>query len=138
MRTGVGAFLVAVGAGFLALSLPAAQGRKNAPARPVPKPAAAVPAPVAKGDPAAGKKLFQANCAVCHFADASIPKVGPGMKGLFKQAKLALNGLPLTEENVRKVMDAGVGDPTMPRMPAYRTLLTPKEKDDLIAYLKTL
>lgn len=126
-----------------ALALPLAAQAPKRPTRKKPppvaaKPAAPAPTPQSQGDPAAGKKLFQANCAVCHFADASIPKVGPGLKGLFKQEKLALNGLPLTEENVRKVMDAGVGDPAMPRMPAYRTLLTRKEKDDLIAYLKTL
>ena len=115
----------------------AAPGRKQrAPSSA--KPPAPAPAPESKGDPAAGKKLFQANCAICHFADASIAKVGPGMKDLFKREKLALNSLPVTEENVRKVMDAGVGDPAMPRMPAYRDLLTRKEKDDLIAYLKTL
>ena len=91
-----------------------------------------------KGDAQAGKKLYKAHCAICHFADASIAKVGPGMKGLFQMKKLPKNGQPVTEENIRKIILDGAGDPKMPLMPHYRDILSPKDLDDLVAYLKTL
>lgn len=96
------------------------------------------PAGEDKGDPVAGKKLYKAHCALCHFADAGIVKVGPGMKGLFQMKKLPLSGLPLTEENVRRRVAEGNPDPQKPLMPAYKDIFTPKEMDDLLAYLKTL
>jgi cytochrome c2 len=88
----------------------------------------------AAGDAAKGKEVFE-QCAVCHNADSNEKKVGPGLKGLFKHDKLA-NGKKPTEGNVRaKIDDGGTGTPAMP---AYKDMLTDKEKDDLIAYLKTL
>lgn len=90
------------------------------------------------GDSLAGKKLYRTHCAICHFADATVDKVGPGMKGLFQLKKLPRRGMPVTEENVRKIILEGVGDPKMPLMPLYRDLLTGNEIDDLLAYLRTL
>ena len=109
----------------LALGL-SAQGEKKDP-----------PAEV-KGDATAGRRIYKAHCSLCHFADAAIVKVGPGMKDLFKQKKLPLTGLPMTEENVRKRVAEGNPDPQKPLMPAYKDILTAKEMDDLMAYLKTL
>lgn len=96
------------------------------------------PVSEARGDAAAGKKLYKAHCALCHFADAAIVKVGPGMKGLFQMKKLSLSGLPATEENIRKRVAEGNPDPQKPLMPAYREIFTAREMDDLVAYLKTL
>ena len=67
------------------------------------KPAEKTDMEAPKGDTVAGKKLYKAHCAICHFADASIDKVGPGMKGLFQMKKLPKNGQPVTEENIRKI-----------------------------------
>ena len=39
------------------------------------------------GDAAKGKETFD-QCSVCHNADSEETKVGPGLKGLFKHAKL--------------------------------------------------
>ena len=103
-----------------------AQGQKNEPVS------------EARGDPAAGRKLYKAHCALCHFADAAIVKVGPGLKGLFQMKKLPLSGLPLTEENIRKRVGEGNPDPQKPLMPAYKDIFTAGEMDDLVAYLKTL
>ena len=84
-----------------------------------------------KGDPAKGKEVFE-QCAVCHNADSDEKKMGPGLKGLFKKDKLT-NGKKPTEANIRaKIEEGGNG------MPSYKDMLSDQEKDDLIAYLKTL
>jgi cytochrome c len=87
--------------------------------------------PKQAGDAAKGKAAFK-QCAVCHDPASDVRKVGPGMKGLFKRAKLS-NGKPVNELNVRAVLEAGGNG-----MPPYRQMLTAAEKDALIAYLKTL
>ena len=84
-----------------------------------------------KGDAEKGKEVFQ-QCAICHNPDSDEKKMGPGLKGLFKKDKL-FNGKKPTEANVRAHIDeGGIG------MPAYKDMLSDQEKDDLIAYLKTL
>ncbi len=84
-----------------------------------------------KGDPEKGKETFQ-QCAVCHNADSTDKKMGPGLKGLFSREKMT-NGKKPTEENVRAKIDEGGNG-----MPAYKEMLSDEEKNDLIAYLKTL
>jgi mono/diheme cytochrome c family protein len=84
-----------------------------------------------QGDVAKGKAVFQ-QCIVCHNADSGQKKMGPGLKGLFKKAKLA-DGKKPTDAAVRARIDAGGNG-----MPAYKDMLSDVEKDDLIAYLKTL
>src|SRR3954471_175601 len=39
------------------------------------------------GDPAKGKDAFE-QCSVCHNVDTDEKKIGPSLKGLFKQDKL--------------------------------------------------
>ena len=83
------------------------------------------------GDPAKGKVVFQ-HCSMCHRADSGEKRMGPGLKGLFQRAKLQ-NGKKPTELTVRaQINDGGNG------MTAYKEMLSEQEKDDLIAYLKTL
>ncbi len=85
----------------------------------------------AAGDAAKGKEVFD-QCSVCHNSDSTDQKIGPGLKGLFKRDKLA-SGKPVNEANVRaQINDGGNG------MPAYKDILSDQEKDDVIAYLKTL
>src|ERR1700759_153565 len=88
-------------------------------------------AALAAGDAAKGKEVFS-QCAVCHNADSDEKKMGPGLKGLFKKDKL-VNGKKPTEANVRAKIDEGGNG-----MPAYKDMLSDMEKDDLLAYLKTL
>src|ERR1700748_1413418 len=83
-------------------------------------------------DAAKGKTVFEDNCAVCHNADSDEKKMGPGLKGLFKKDKLT-NGKKPTDANVRGKVDEGGNG-----MPAYKDMLSDMEKDDLLAYLKTL
>ncbi len=83
------------------------------------------------GDSAKGKAVFE-QCAVCHNADSTEKKMGPGLKGLFKRDKLK-NGKKVTEENIRATINKGGNG-----MPPYEEMLSAAEKDNLIAYLKTL
>ena len=85
----------------------------------------------AAGTAAKGKEVFD-QCSVCHNADSEDKKIGPGLKGLFKRAKLA-NGKAANEANIRTQINEGGNG-----MPAYKDILSDQEKDDLIAYLKTL
>ena len=84
------------------------------------------------GDAGNGKAVFDQQCVMCHNANSTEKKVGPGLKGLFHRDKLA-NGKKATEQNIRiKVEDGGNG------MPAYKDLLSQEEQADVMAYLKTL
>lgn len=84
------------------------------------------------GDAAKGKSTFAENCAVCHNADSTAKKIGPGLKGLFKREKL-LNGKKVTEENVRAMINTGGNG-----MPSYAEMISEQDKTNVIAYLKTL
>ena len=86
-----------------------------------------------KGDAAKGKEVFE-QCGVCHSPETTEKgeKMGPGLKGLFKRDKLGSGKKP-TEANIRARIDEGGNG-----MPAYKDILSDKEKDDLVAYLKTL
>lgn len=84
-----------------------------------------------KGDAAKGKEIFN-QCSVCHNPDSTENKIGPGLKGLFKKAKMK-DGKAVTEANVRaKIENGGNG------MPAYKDMLSDADKTNLVAYLKTL
>jgi|SRR5579872_1086601 len=84
------------------------------------------------GDATKGKDVFESNCSVCHNADSDEKKMGPGLKGLFKKEKLN-NGKKPTEANIRALINAGGNG-----MPSYADMLTDEEKNNVIAYLKTL
>jgi mono/diheme cytochrome c family protein len=84
-----------------------------------------------KGDAAKGKVVFE-QCAVCHNADSDEKKMGPGLKGLYKKDKLVNGKKPSDATVLAKINEGGNG------MPAYKDMLSDQEKDDLIAYLKTL
>jgi len=85
----------------------------------------------AAGDAAKGKETFE-QCAVCHNVDTMDRKMGPSLKGLFKREKLS-NGDKVTEESVRAKINTGGNG-----MPSYQDMLSDDEKNDLIAYLKTI
>jgi cytochrome c2 len=84
-----------------------------------------------KGTAEKGKEVFE-QCSVCHNADSTEKKIGPGLKGLFKHDKL-VNGKPVNDANVKaKIEEGGNG------MPGYKDILSDQEKADVVAYLKTL
>src|SRR5215467_10143678 len=78
-----------------------------------------------KGDAAKGKEVFE-QCSVCHNADSTEKKMGPGLKGLYKKSKLDSNGKPVNDASVgAKIDDGGNG------MPAYKEMLSAPEKANL-------
>lgn len=80
------------------------------------------------GDPEAGRNVFEANCAMCHGADASgMMGMHPSLRGAVE--RLSVEGVEVT---VRKGRD------TMPPMPAFEGRLTDQEINDVIAYVDTL
>ena len=84
------------------------------------------------GDAAKGKEIVIEQCGVCHNTENAEKKMGPSLKGLYKQGKLK-NGKPVNDANVRAVINAGGNG-----MPAYQDMLSDEEKDNVIAFLKTL
>ena len=92
---------------------------------------AVVPAKAAAPDAKKGMEVFE-QCAVCHNADSTEKKMGPGLKGLYKKAKLN-NGKPVSDASVKALINAGGNG-----MPPYADVLSDAERADLIAYLKTL
>ena len=84
------------------------------------------------GDAAKGKEVFAANCTVCHNADSTVKKTGPGLKGLFKREKLN-SGKKVTDQTVMKLLNEGIET-----MPAYADILSEEERRNVLAYLKTI
>ncbi|HMF13190.1 MAG TPA: c-type cytochrome [Gemmataceae bacterium] len=91
------------------------------------------PAIHAAGDAKKGKEVFE-QCGVCHSSDTDERKMpaAPSLKGVFKRDKL-VNGKKPTDATVRAKIDEGGNG-----MPSYKDMLSDQEKDDVIAYLKTL
>ncbi|HYA16941.1 MAG TPA: cytochrome c [Bryobacteraceae bacterium] len=87
----------------------------------------------AAGDAGKGKGVFDQNCAVCHNADSADVKMGPGLKGLFKPGYKLKSGGAANDASVRAKIDAGGNG-----MPSYKDILSDAEKNDVLAYLKTL
>lgn len=85
-----------------------------------------------KGDAAKGKAVFGERCVMCHNADSMEKKFGPGLKGLFKRDKLTDGKKPTDATVMSKINDGGNG------MPPYKDSLGDQEKDNLLAYLKTI
>jgi cytochrome c len=83
------------------------------------------------GDVAKGKETFE-QCGACHETESDEKKMGPSLKGVFKRAKLT-NGKKPTDATVLEVINKGGNG-----MPPYEELLSAEEKNNVIAYLKTL
>jgi mono/diheme cytochrome c family protein len=84
------------------------------------------------GDVAKGRQLFDSTCDVCHYANSTIARAGPGLAGLYKK-KTMVNGIPVNDKN----MDRWIRDGSH-LMPGYKDKLSQKQMQDLIAYLRTL
>lgn len=79
-----------------------------------------------------GAVVYRQHCSACHFADRSTEKVGPGLKGVFKQEAFPSSGNPATEDNFRKLLKNPLDE-----MPAYDHL-SEADVAALMAYMKIL
>lgn len=86
----------------------------------------------------AGQKLFDQNCALCHHADQTKKKIGPGLKGVLKNKELPYSHKPATVANVREQIEKGNPQGKPMPMPPFAGKLSAKDLSNLIAYLKTL
>ena len=90
-----------------------------------------------------GQKVFQEKaCFTCHSLDGT-RLVGPTMKGLFSRVEKMTDGSTITvDENYirQSLLDpaALVVESYAPVMPTYQGLVSDREMDGLIAYIKTL
>ena len=85
-----------------------------------------------KGLAATGEQLFKQNCSACHLTDSTATKVGPGLKGVFKQQKFPVSGRSVSADNFRQILKSPVG-----KMPPFGHL-TDEQMNALLNYLKTL
>ena len=86
----------------------------------------------AAGPAVQGEALFRQTCSACHHTDSTAKKVGPGLKGVFKQAKFPVSGLQVSDDNFRQILKTPVA-----QMPPFGHL-NDEQVNALLAYLKTL
>jgi cytochrome c len=79
-----------------------------------------------------GVEVFGQTCAVCHFADSTERKVGPGLGGLYRRDQLPVSGDTVSDARVVHQIRRGSG--AMPPHP----LLTDEDVRGLVEYLRTL
>jgi mono/diheme cytochrome c family protein len=87
--------------------------------------------PRPKGDVTRGSKVFDDNCAQCHYPDSKDEKVGPGLMGL-KDGKLP-DGRKATHDQILDIVNTGPAE-----MTSFKDRLTEQEKEDVVSYLLTL
>ncbi len=86
----------------------------------------------------AGQKIFDQNCTLCHFADQTTNKIGPGLKGVLKNKDLPYSHRPATVANVREQIEKGNPQGKPMPMPPFAGKLSEKDMSNVIDYLKTL
>ena len=82
---------------------------------------------------AAGRKIYDSNCARCHEPYSKHGKKGPGLRGVFQEKYLSLSGLPANDDRVSDIIRLGRNE-----MPGYGQTLSAQDIQDLLAYLHTL
>ena len=85
------------------------------------------------GDAKKGKQIFEENCGLCHDAESTEQKMGPGLKSLFKRPKLSTNGKSVNDANVMDKINTGGNG-----MPGFKEQLSDAERAHVVAYLKTI
>lgn len=81
---------------------------------------------------AAGRRVYDAHCAECHYAYSTRNLRGPSLHGLFKK-QFMVSGIPANDDRVTDIIVLGRA-----KMPAFQNKLTQQQLDDLMAYLHTL
>jgi len=85
------------------------------------------------GSAVKGKEVFEQKCSICHFADSSARKIGPGLKGLSKRGTFSVNNKKVTTENLTTWIENGDS-----LMPPFKDVLDAQQIKDVVAYVKTL
>ena len=80
------------------------------------------------GDAKAGEEVFTTNCMQCHAVNEGQNSFGPN---LYHETKKASG--KKTPAEIRDIIEKGKGN-----MPPWGDKLDAKQKDDVIAYLKTI
>ncbi len=104
--------------------------------------------PARAQDVAAGKRIFQTYCSICHTAQPGRNFVGPSLFGVVNRHSGQVSGFHYSDANRRSGLTWTVGTLdrylTAPRQIVPGTLMTfpglkdPKQRADVIAYLATL
>ena len=81
---------------------------------------------------AAGRRVYDARCAECHYAYSTHNLRGPSLHGLFKKPTMS-SGIPANNDRVLDIILLGRA-----KMPGFQNKLTQQQIDDLLAYLHTL
>lgn len=102
----------------------------------------------AEPDPAAGERLFKAQCGACHTIEAGKHRVGPSLAGIFGRKAGEIEGFRYSPANKNSglIWDAVTLDPYLANPRAiipgttmtYAGLRNPAQRADMIAYLQTL
>jgi cytochrome c len=80
-----------------------------------------------------GKTVFAEKCALCHSADTTDKKIGPGLKGFYQRGAFTSDPGKVTDQSVTKFIESGKG-----MMPPFKDTLEPASIQDVVAYVKTL
>jgi mono/diheme cytochrome c family protein len=84
---------------------------------------------------ARGHRVFQQNCASCHYANSQRPLHGPGLQAIMKEPYLP-SGQPANDERVTDVILHGHG--TMPALGNRFTGPEDQQLTELLTYLHTI
>lgn len=79
-----------------------------------------------------GKKLFNTQCAICHYSASPTKKIGPGLRGLAKRGTYA-DGKPVDDVSLRGWIENGGKS-----MPGFKGVLNAEQIRVMVAYMKTL
>jgi cytochrome c len=99
-------------------------------------------------DPAAGQKIFKAQCGICHAVEAGQNRIGPTLFGVIGRRSGSVPGFNYTADHKKLdvIWDAATLDKYLANPRAmvpdtsmiYAGLKNDAERADLIAYLETL
>lgn len=97
----------------------------------------AKPAAKAGGDVAAGKKVYEATCAMCHGTLAAKKPTLPNASNFFKGEFKRTGGKDAEMDKMIKLGGAGYGKGASAQMPP-QPQLSEKDRKNVIAFIKTL
>jgi cytochrome c len=123
-QLGLSTAIVAVAATLFAMQLRSSLAQDSA------KPASAAPLSEAA---TRGKTVFTEKCALCHSADTTDKKIGPGLKGFYQRGTFTSDSSKVADQSVTKFIESGKG-----MMPPFKDTLEPAKIQDVVADVKTL